>query len=286
MQLASLFTLSTLWTVAFAQMDRIFQSPPIRVPDEVAANTPFQARLWIQEIGGNTDYIAGFRVYLAWARPNMNSTSYRERCYLINTEPICNPTIELTNKDVYYKNTTFQVTVPASVGPSGKHYVLMMRTINTDGTYYGMWPASNVFYLTGGTGAWASFELQGNTLWGDDGIFCGGYDCVRRCAASGILNYTSKNNGYENCANSCPSVFIDPSSTRGGQATASLTQATPCSLSQTPASSTTTSFGNPTATRTRSAAAAAGTGAASSFVDMNYFVFAFMVFVCAGCSIT
>ena len=193
--------------------------------------------------------------------------------YLINNEPICNPMIELRNSGIYYKNTTFDVTIPASVGPSGNHYVLMIRTTNTDGTYYGVRLESNVFNLSGGTGAWARFETQGNTLWGDDGIACGGYDCVRQCAATSNMNSTSSETGYRACANSCPNVFIDPSSTRGGQATAPLTQATPCSNAPTSTSATTGVTSTAGTSTSRRVAAAAGTGAASPALVFNYPLF-------------
>ena len=79
MQLSTCLVIFALWAGASAQLARIFQTPSLQVPDEVVAETPFSAKLWVEMLSGDVDYVTGFRVYLAWtARPN--SRSYRERC--------------------------------------------------------------------------------------------------------------------------------------------------------------------------------------------------------------
>jgi hypothetical protein len=105
--------------------------------------------------------------------------------------------------------------------------------MQTDGPYYGASLQSNVFELVGGTGEWSAVQLQGYALWGADGIPCSSYSCVRNCSnveSEETSNIPENGNStYNDCANSCPDVYIDPSSTRGGQPTATLTMPTSCS---------------------------------------------------------
>lgn len=185
------------------------------------------------------------------------------------------------------------MTIPASVGPSGKHYVLKAQTLKTDGSYYGATLESNVFSITGSTGDWGQYQLQGLTLWGDDGIPCGAYDCVRKCASEAQHDYKNgmktPNSTYVDCANDCPNVYIDPSSSYGGQPTTSLTTPSACSMHAPTVTFTSGVTGiNPisTATRSRSVAAAAGTSAASQVVrfqaSTSLAIFAFTLGVSIG----
>jgi hypothetical protein len=187
--------------------------------------------------------------------------------YLIHEQSLCDPTIEIASDYINFGNTSITLSIPASVGPSGRHYVLNARTMKTDGSYYGSELESNVFALNGGTGEWAGYELQGRTLWGDSGIPCGSYNCVRQCGIDG-QERVQRNESYNDCANACPSVYIDPSSSYGGYPTAELTTPTPCAVQATSASATSTTRTTGTGdglgpTRSRSAAASAGTSGSS-----------------------
>jgi hypothetical protein len=104
----------------------------------------------------------------------------------------------------------------------------MGRILNTDGSYYGAEWQSDVFDLTGANGTWGDYQRQGYQLWGDDGMSCTGFACVKEC--SDILGpVTTNETMYHDCANSCPDVDIAfEISTRGGQPTAALTKPTAC----------------------------------------------------------
>ena len=169
-------------------------------------------------------------------------------------------------------DTPITVTVPPTVGPSGKHYTLIGRILNTDGSYYGATWESDVFDLTGANGTWSSSQQKGYTMWGDDGMACTGFACVKECADS--VGPTSQDTEYQNCANNCPGVDIDfESSSYGGQPTAALTQPTACSISLSTSASATSSTtavnGRPTRSSTRTAAASAATGAATTSLHRN-----------------
>jgi hypothetical protein len=185
--------------------------------------------------------------------------------YLIHEQTLCDASIDINSDSVNYQNTKFNVTIPANVGPSGKHYVLTAQTLNTDGSYYGAPLESDVFELIGANGTWASYHKEGYTLWGDDGIPCSGFACTKKCAgdfSNGASAPSGSNSTFYECINACPSVSVDESSTRGGQPTAALTTPSPCPSSRSPSATEATTTGEPTATRSRSATAAAGTSAA------------------------
>lgn len=187
--------------------------------------------------------------------------------YLIQEQPLCDASIEISSDSVDYQDTRFRVTIPANVGPSGKHYVLIAQTLNTDGSYYGASLESDVFELTGANGTWSQYQKGGYTLWGDDAIPCSGFACVKKCAGDSSFGDTSpsaSNSTYEECANACPSVSIDKSSTRGGQPTAALTTPSPCSNNRPPSATDATTTEERTTTRTRSATVAAGMSAAGA----------------------
>ncbi|KAF2652010.1 hypothetical protein K491DRAFT_719343 [Lophiostoma macrostomum CBS 122681] len=247
-----------------------FNSVSIYAPGEVKADVSFEAQIAAEVYNGETQYCNAFRVYLAAsANDDLSNDFYDSDCYLLHEHALCDASISIAADHVSYQNTSFTVSIPSSIGPSGSNYVLVARTLQTDGSYYGASLQSNVFELTGGTGKWSAVQSQGYTLWGADGIPCSSYSCVRNCSnaesegtASNAQNGTST---YNACANSCPNVYIDPSSTRGGQPTATLTMPTSCSLQATATSISedTGSAINPTATGTKPIAGAAGTSAAS-----------------------
>jgi hypothetical protein len=182
--------------------------------------------------------------------------------YLVHEQTLCDPTVAWRKNPwdyITFNNTPFTVTIPANVGPSGKHYVLMARVMNTDGSFYTGQMNSDVFDLTGANGTWARFQQQGSYLWGDNGIDCVGWSCVKGCADA--TNMVTTNGTYEKCVNSCPNVSIDwDNSSRGGDPTAALVKASAC---PTPSSSSAT----PTAgTRTvrQSAGSASNTAGATA----------------------
>jgi hypothetical protein len=146
--------------------------------------------------------------------------------YLNHEQTLCDPSIVISEDSINLNGTFTTVTIPPTVGPSGKHYTIIGRILNTDGSYYGAEWQSDVFDLVGANGTWGNWQRQGYQLWGDDGISCTGFACVKDCANT--LGPSTTNGTYENCANSCPSVDINPSSTRGGQPTAALTKPTAC----------------------------------------------------------
>jgi hypothetical protein len=159
------------------------------------------------------------------------------------------------------------VTIPANVGPSGKHYVLTAQTLNTDGSFYGASLESDIFELIGANGTWSPYQKDGYTLWGDDGIPCSAFTCVKQCAGDSSFARpapSGSNSTHNECINACPSVSVDESYTRGGQPTAALTTPSPCPSSRSLSATEATTTGEPTATRSRSATAAAGTSAAGS----------------------
>ena len=147
----------------------------------------------------------------------------------------------------------------------------MGRILNTDGSYYGAEWQSDVFDLQGANGTWGSWQRQGAQLWGDDGMSCIGFACVKDCADTTDADTGDHNDAYRQCANSCPSVDIDWSSTRGGQPTASLTRPTACpqqaKVTSTDAVPTETGF---VGTSTRSAATSITTGAAPHSFQSSY----------------
>jgi hypothetical protein len=200
--------------------------------------------------------------------------------FLNYEQSLCDPSIIISEDSITLNGTSITVTVPPTVGPSGKHYAIMGRILNTDGSYYGAEWQSDVFDLTGANGSWAGFQRQGNQLWGDDGMSCTGFACVKECADS-AGPVTTNETIYQDCANSCPDVDIAfESSTRGGQPTAALTKPTACP--QRGASSTGTdtvptetgSLGSPT----RSAGVGVSTGAAPHSVQ-NLYMSALLGFV-------
>ncbi|ORY10800.1 hypothetical protein BCR34DRAFT_601817 [Clohesyomyces aquaticus] len=248
------------------------QSVYIHVPTEVTAGTPFQAKLDVEVHNGGTQWSNAFRVYLAASAINKtNPLFFHTDCYLLHEQPLCDESISVADSYVLFKNTSFTVTIPANIGPSGNHYVLKAQILQTDGSYYGTNLESSIFSLSGGTGEWADYQLQGYTLWGDDGIACAGYACARNCSAGHLQspligNPANTTNQVENCINSCSSVSVDfENSTRGGQPTTDLTTPTACPVASnaSPTARITGSETSPTATRTRSAAAAGGTSDAS-----------------------
>ena len=70
--------------------------------------------------------------------------------YLIHERSICDPSISLNrdSSNIALNNTALTVTIPASVGPSGKHCPIVTRVMNTDGFYYTVELYSSVFELT------------------------------------------------------------------------------------------------------------------------------------------
>ncbi|KAF2020433.1 hypothetical protein BU24DRAFT_456511 [Aaosphaeria arxii CBS 175.79] len=223
----------------------------IRAPTEVTAGVPFNVTFDVEVHNWATTFCHAFRVYLASsAREKISASFFDSDCYLLQEETLCNPTIEIDEGYVLFRNTTVTVTVPPSVGPSGKHYTVQGRILKTDGSYYGSSLDSNVFNLSGGTGEWADYELKGYTLWGDDGIPCGGYDCVRGCNNATFSAFDR--NSTRECANSCPGVFINPTSSFGGQPTATMSMPSACSIeysSSIPATSTTRTLPSTTIVR-------------------------------------
>lgn len=240
----------------------------ISLPSQVTAGTSFQATLDADVYNGDTTYAKAFRVYLATSYKDKAHYFYDSDCYLIHEQTLCDPSIEIESQHISFTSTPFNVTIPPTVGPSGEHYVLVARIHQSDGSRYGSALESEVFDLAGANGNWNSFQKTGYTLWGDDGIPCGSYACVKDCEATAEARGATNTTLYQGCANKCPSVSIDfENSTYGGQPTASLTKPSACSTvpSATAIDSKTTDVDvNPTATRTRSAAAAAGTSAAAS----------------------
>jgi hypothetical protein len=193
--------------------------------------------------------------------------------YLIHEQTLCDKSIDIGSDSVNYQNTTFNVTIPSTVGPAGRHYVLIAQTFNTDGSYYGASLNSDIFELIGANGTWSEYQLDGATLWGNQGIPCSGFACVKACAGGPSWKDQSDLaiSRYEECVNACPSVSILESSTRGGQPTAALTTPSPCSINTSPsdidATATPESTGVsavPSASRSPSATAAAGSSAAGS----------------------
>lgn len=201
--------------------------------------------------------------------------------YLNREETLCDPTVVVFQDHISLYDTPVTVTIPSTVGPSGRHYALIGRIINTDGSYYGSTWESDVFDLQGANGTWADYQQTGYHLWGDDGIDCTGFACVKDCAATFGTSSTGSdtNSTYNGCANACPDVSIAfGSSTYGGQPTTDLTQPTQCPEQPVTRTSGSSTEGMPTATRTtrtstRTAAAGVSTGAAShSHSDALMFV--------------
>ncbi|OCK81195.1 hypothetical protein K432DRAFT_392387 [Lepidopterella palustris CBS 459.81] len=119
---------------------------------------------------GGTQLVCGLRICLAASTDgNMSPTFFYSDCTLISKISICDPSITVLNSYVALANTTFSVTIPPSVGPSGTNYIIKLQLIQTDGQYYGGDFSSNEFTLTGATGNWSQFQLLGYTLWTADG---------------------------------------------------------------------------------------------------------------------
>lgn len=150
--------------------------------------------------------------------------------YLIKEQTLCDASIKVFPDYIGFYDTPFTVTIPPTVGPSGAHYTLIGRIINTDGSYYGSTWESDVFKLDGANGTWANYQMNNRQLWGDDGISCSGFACVKDCAGTetGFGGTGTTDGSYQSCANACPGVYIDPSSSVGGQPTASLTRPPVC----------------------------------------------------------
>jgi hypothetical protein len=146
--------------------------------------------------------------------------------YLNHKQSLCDPSVIISEDSINLNGTLTTITIPPTVGPSGKHYTIIGRILNTDGSYYGAEWQSDVFDLSGANGTWGNWQRQGYQLWGDDGMSCTGFACVKDCADT--IGPSTTNNTYRDCTNSCPSVDIDWSSTRGGQPTAALTKPTAC----------------------------------------------------------
>lgn len=220
--------------------------------------------------------------------------------YLIKEQSICDATIKVFSDYIGFYDTPFTVTIPPTVGPAGAHYTLIGRIINTDGSYYGATWESDVIDLTGANGTWADYQKNGYQLWGDDGMACTGFACVKDCAdtygveAPFSSSENATNGTYNDCANACPDVNIAFGiSTQGGQPTASLTQPTACP-SLPGASSTETATvtnGDETTTTgllrssTRTAAAAAGTGAAVPNLPSHAWLPAFVMLLTANLAV-
>jgi hypothetical protein len=140
--------------------------------------------------------------------------------YLIREQSLCGPTIAF-GKDssiITFDKTSFTVTIPADVGPSGRHYVLAARIMNTDGSHYTSQVFSDVFELTGANGAWAEFQKDGMSLWGDDGMSCTGWSCVKDCATTAKVRawMVAMSKKYYNCINACPDVSVRLSPSHDG----------------------------------------------------------------------
>ncbi|OAL53069.1 hypothetical protein IQ07DRAFT_641482 [Pyrenochaeta sp. DS3sAY3a] len=253
----------------------------ITTPSTVQAGTPFNATIDVQWHGlADSSYAYAFRIYLGSSYRDKRADFYDPDCYLINYQSLCDETIKIFPDYIGLYNTPITVTIPPTVGPSGKHYNIIGRIINTDGTYYGATWESDIFDLTDANGTWANYQQQGYTLWGDDGTSCTGFSCVKDCANT--FGTGPRNSTYEDCANACPEVDIAfGTSTYGGQPTTELTQPSACpDLPATRTSGTTKATGTatrnlPTATvttggSTRSPAAAASTGGASSRLHSDF----------------
>ncbi|CAO2653102.1 Nn.00g025130.m01.CDS01 [Neocucurbitaria sp. VM-36] len=275
MILLSLCLLSSFFACAVADLmeSTIF----ITVPSTVEAGSPFNATINVQWHGlADSSYAHAFRIYLGSSYRDKRFYFYDSECYLIYEQSLCDPTIKIFSDYIGFYDTPITVTIPPSVGPSGKHYALIGRILNTDGSYYGSTWESDVFDLTGANGTWSDYQRNGYTVWGDDGMACTGFACVKECANSFGVGDNSWNTTYEDCANACPDVDIAfETSTYGGQPTAALTQPTACPdlpSATTPSSVATTSrtTGMPTTrSSTRTAAAAAATGGATSTLHLN-----------------
>ncbi|KAF1834428.1 hypothetical protein BDW02DRAFT_598215 [Decorospora gaudefroyi] len=263
MRLRSLFLL--LNGVSVTVSDLTDAAVFIDAPSTVEAGTPFNATINVDWHGlADSSYAHAFRIYLGTSYRDRRFYWYHAECFLNYEQSLCDPTIQISEESINLNGTSITVTVPPTVGPSGEHYALIGRILNTDGSYYGSEWQSDVFDLTGANGTWSEFQRQGTQLWGDDGMACTGFACVKQCADT--LGYSTGEVEYTNCANACPDVDIDfESSTRAGQPTAALTEPTPCpgrvvTSTDTDATPTATDFRPPS---TRTAAAGVGTGAAS-----------------------
>ncbi|KAH7382307.1 hypothetical protein BKA66DRAFT_570596 [Pyrenochaeta sp. MPI-SDFR-AT-0127] len=245
----------------------------IKVPSTVEAGAPFNATINVQWHGlADSSYAHAFRIYLGSSFKDQRFYFYDPDCYLIYEQTLCDASIKIFPDYIGFYDTPITVTIPPTVGPSGKHYTLIGRILNTDGSYYGATWESDVFDLTGANGTWSDQQRRGYTLWGDDGTACTGFACVKDCAETFGLASSPRNATYEECANACPNVDIAfGSSTRGGQPTAALTQPTACpELPATRTTRSTTSAGQtdnmptrPTRSSSRTAVAAAPTGGAT-----------------------
>jgi hypothetical protein len=136
--------------------------------------------------------------------------------------PICDVSITVSENHVTFHNTSFTVTIPADVGPSGSFYALHASVFQTNGETYGAEISSGTFELTGATGNWSQSQLEDYTLWSADGYPCSSFACVKVCSDT----FWRKNNNsdeYEKCANNCRDVSM----TSDSGATATRVASTP-----------------------------------------------------------
>ncbi|KAH7070402.1 hypothetical protein BKA63DRAFT_75948 [Paraphoma chrysanthemicola] len=256
----------------------------INAPPVVAAGVPFNATLTAEYHPlQKATYAYALRVYLGSSPFNHSVADFYDTdCYLIHEQTLCDPTINITVNAgiVVFNATPFTVTIPPSVGPSGKHYAIAARVMNTDGSYYTGQMYSDVIELTGANGTWAWFQQQGRNLWGDDGMSCSGFSCVKDCASGPNITYAD--GSYRRCIDTCPGVSVDPNSSRGGAPTAARVVPSACPSSVTSratATATMTSPGGGSRSSSRTAAAAAPTGAAVARCAARATVFALFPFL-------
>ncbi|KAF2812381.1 uncharacterized protein BDZ99DRAFT_569069 [Mytilinidion resinicola] len=205
---------------------------PIIAPSTVDAGTSFEVTISDTSIHNDaTTWVESLRIYLAAsAEDKLSADFYHSDCTLIKAISVCDPSITVYDQYVQISNTTYKVTIPANIGPSGPHYVLKSQLIQTDGSRYGAELSSDVFDLTSATGNWAYTQLQGYTLWSADGVPCTGFPCVKNCSEAAHNAYQKSNNAsdsaYQDCANSCPGVNINFNSTQ--QPTQPTSTPSPC----------------------------------------------------------
>jgi len=105
--------------------------------------------------------------------------------------------------------TSVSVTIPADVGPSGsKYYQISTMEYNNDpnsDTGDSGFQYSSYFTLTGASGNWSQWELDGHTL-GDDTVPCTSVSCLRKCANDNYKSEAdeSKMDAIYDCFAKCP----------------------------------------------------------------------------------
>jgi len=145
-----------------------------------------------------------------------------EAGYLVNSTSVSSP---------------LDLTVPASVGPSGDYYSIAIADLTSGKTS----TYSNHFNLTGGTGQYTDYEqhLGGAPFWDANALPCSSYACARQCAQSSYPNDLSDSSAYDTmktCILNCPGVqpavnqtgpahASGTSSAQGQQTTASASEA-------------------------------------------------------------